>query len=76
MNISFADFDRPSILSCVDLPECFSYSNKVGARVHHIPSQDGSAEQPETSILHGLHSTPLYFVRCCFLSDWTFLVCL
>ena len=42
MNISFADFDRPYILSSVDLPECFSSGlNKDGARVHHMPSQGG-----------------------------------
>ena len=38
----FADFDRPYILTCVDLRECFSSGlNKDGARVHHMPSQGG-----------------------------------
>src|SRR6266849_1111581 len=70
---SFTDFDRPSIPSCVDLWECLVLTKREC--VYIICHR----RMPETSILHGLpsqHTTPLYFVRCYFLSDWTFLVCL
>ena len=63
----------------VDLREFFFSSglNKEGVRVHHMPSQDGSAEEPGTSIFTWLTlpTGPTHhfnFVRCCFLSDWTF----
>ena len=62
MNISFADFDRTSSQSYVDLPECFSSGlNKEEVRVHQLPSQDGSTE---TSIFHMVtlptHHTSLF----------------
>ena len=55
---SFPDFDRPSILSYVDLGECFLLVFLTeGGRVHHI-----------------LSIPTLHLFRRCFLSDWTFLV--
>src|ERR1700755_1612096 len=75
---SFTDFNRPSILSYVDLWELFLVLTKrecVYIICHRMISGRG-ARNIDFTWFTVQHTTPLYFIRCCFLSNWTFLVCL